>query len=105
MSQVAGGFGVVARQNAQAAGGDGQRFVETKFGREISDRDFGAIRGALAAPGLFLRSSKFEIVQHPRTRRSKSAILQMHAQFVVGDFVQNGGGVVIKILPARGDSS
>ena len=30
----------------------------------------------------------------------KIRVLQMHAQFVVGDFVQNGDRVVVEALPA-----
>ena len=37
-AEVAGGFRVVAGQNAQAAGGNGQRFVKTEFRGKIGDR-------------------------------------------------------------------
>ena len=37
-SQVAGGFSMIAGQNAEASRGYGQCFVKAKFGSEIGDR-------------------------------------------------------------------
>ncbi len=36
--QITGRFRVVTRQNAEATGGNRQRFVKAKFGGKISDR-------------------------------------------------------------------
>ena len=48
--QIAGGFGVVARQNPQPARRDGQRFMETEFRGKIGDRIAGSVPARFAAP-------------------------------------------------------
>ena len=52
-AEVAGGLGVVAGENAQAAGGNGQRFVEAELGGEIRDGILEQRRRVQMAPGGF----------------------------------------------------
>ena len=99
-AEVAGGFGVVAGEDAQAAGGDRQRFVEAELGGEIGDGIFVQLRRVLVAPGVLIGQIGVEILQHGADAARQIGVLQAHAQFVIGDFVQHGDGVVEQILPA-----
>ena len=53
-AEIAGGLRVVAGQNAEAAGGDGQRFVKAELGGEIGDRILCAGPARACAPQVFL---------------------------------------------------
>ena len=97
---VAGGFGVVAGQHAQPAGGDGQRLMETEFGGEIGDRILAQRRSVLVRPGGFLVHVGVEGQQDLQHAPGEVRVLQPDAQFVIGDLVQNGHRVVIEVLPA-----
>ena len=98
--EIAGGLGVVAREDAQAAGGDGQRFMEAKLGAEIGDGIFLQCARVAAAPGVRALEVFVEVGQHPAHAFAEGRVLQMRAQLLLGDFAQDGHGVVVKILPA-----
>src|SRR6476661_9874008 len=53
--EVARRFAMVTRENAEAAGIIRDRFVETEFGGEISDRFFNRAGGAGFPVGIFAR--------------------------------------------------
>ena len=72
-AQVAGGFRVVPRQHAQAAGGDGQRLVKAEFGGEIGDRVRAQVPARARAPRSACRSCRPRKPAAPsRTRSAKS---------------------------------
>ena len=52
-AEVAGGFGVVAGEDAEAAGGDRQRFMKTKLGGKIRDGILEQLRRVHVSPGGF----------------------------------------------------
>ena len=58
---------------------------------------FGAL---LMAPGLLVVQVIVEIVEHVADAVGKARFLQMHAQFVFGDFAEHGHGIVPEVLPA-----
>ena len=65
-AQSAGAFHVIARKNAEAAGVDGQGFMQTKFGRKIGDRFGTEDAGIVLSPCVFV----FEIFLQAVERRS-----------------------------------
>ena len=101
-AEVAGGLGMVAGEDAEAAGGDGKGFMEPELGAEIGDRVVEQDRRVLAAPGAGVRHVGRKGVQHPPHARGKVRVLQMHAQLGLGHLVQDGDGVVVKVRPAAG---
>ena len=50
-AEVAGGFGMVAREDAEAAGRNRQGFVKTEFGGEIGDGILEQLRRVHMTPG------------------------------------------------------
>ncbi len=98
-SEVAGGFGVVAGQDAEAARRNRQRLVKAKFGGKIRDGILEQLRRVHLSPGVFAGEIVLEIMQYRAGALLKVGVLQAHAQLVFRDFAQNGGGVVIKVLP------
>jgi hypothetical protein len=60
-AKVAGGFRMVAGKHPQAARGDGQRLMKTKFRREIGDRIFTKPRRVFVRPGGFVVEVSVEI--------------------------------------------
>ena len=99
-AKVARGFGVVARQDAEAARRNRQRLVETELGGKIGDRILVQLRRVLVPPRVLLVEIRLEIVQHGAGVRLEARLLQMHAQFVIRHLAQNGDGVVKQVLPA-----
>ena len=99
-AEIAGGLRVVARQDAEAAGGDRQRLVKPKLGCEVGDGMLQQRRSILSAPGVDLVQVTDEGLQDVAHALGEFRILQTHAQFVVGNFVQDCDGVVIQVLPA-----
>ena len=67
-AEVAGGFRVVAGQDAEAAGGNGQRFVKAELGGKIGDGILVQLRRVFVSPGVLLVQVRLEIVQTPRGR-------------------------------------
>ena len=73
-AEVARGFRVVAGQNAQAAGGNGQRFVEAELRGKIRHRIFVQSRRVLMAPRLRVVQIIVEIAQHVADAVGKAAV-------------------------------
>ena len=90
---------MVARENAEAAGGDGQGFVETKLRRKIRHGIFVQMHRVFAAPSVLIVEIFLKIRQHRPHAIGEFGILQMHAQLVFGNFAQHRHGIVKKILP------
>src|SRR5207248_1692354 len=90
---------MITSEHAQAARSDGQRLVKTKFSTEISDWILRQGWGVISRPRIFFSEISFEIVQYMAHALGEIRILQAHAQFVIGNFVQNGDGIMIKVLP------
>ena len=99
-AEIAGRFGMIAGQNAQAAGRNGQSFMEAKFSGKIRNRILQQGRGVGLAPGCLFSHVGLERCQHALDALGKVRVLQTDAQFVIGYFVQDGHGIVVKVLPA-----
>ena len=103
-AEVARAFGVIARQHAQTAGGNGQRLVKCKLGREIRHRIRAESGSMEMAPRLGVAQVGVEIAEHPSDARGKGGVHEADLEFVTREFVQDGDGVMIEILPApRGE--
>ena len=103
-AEIAGRLGVVAGKNAQAAGGDGQRFMEAELGGEIGGGIFFQRGRVFVRPGGLVVHVRVERLQHGADAVAKLGVLQADAQLVIRNFMQHGHGVVVEILPAaRGE--
>ena len=97
--KVAGGLAVIPRQNAQAAGIDGQALVQAEFGAEIGNQVLAGVQvRSDDAPCMFLmvgvvgRQGAVEVLdEDPVFRRLVEAVL--------GDAPQKDFGVVAALLP------
>jgi hypothetical protein len=99
-TEVAGGFRVVAGQDAEAAGGNRQRFVKAEFGGEISDGIFVQFGGVRVTPGFLVAQIIVKVAQDRADAGGEVHILQAGAKFLLGNFAQHGHGVVKHVLPA-----
>ena len=99
-AEVAGGFRMVAGQNAKAAGGNRQRFMKAELRRKIRHRILVQFRRVRVAPGLLVVQVIVEIAQHGADAVGEARFLEMDAQFVIRDIAEHGHGVVPKVLPA-----
>ena len=73
--EVARGFGVVARQDAEATRRDRQGLVEAELGGEIGDRILVQIGRVFVSPGVFFVEIRLEAVQHGAGVRLKVRLL------------------------------
>ena len=101
-SQIAGRLGVVAGQDAKPACGNRQGLVESEFGRKVGDRVRGQGRRMPRAPRVRLLHIGIEGLDHLAHAPGEVRVIKTHVQFVVGNFLQDGHGIVIKGLPAPG---
>ena len=76
--------------------------METELGGKIGDRMLGEGGHVLPAPGVLVRHVGIEIPQHLAHAAGELRVLQAHAQLVIGNFAQDGDGIVIEVLPAAG---
>ncbi len=100
--EVAGGLRVIAGQDAQAARGDGQGFMEAELGGEVGHRSFQQRRRPFAAPGVALRPVGIKGLHHLAHAVGEETILEPHAQLVIRNLAQDGHGVVVEIRPPPG---
>ena len=99
--EVGGALDVVAGEHAEAAGVDGQRFVQAEFGREVGDgtRPQDCRRGrAPGAVGLqILLLAAVGVVDAAVQHQLGGAALDL----VERNFVEQGDGILIRLAPAR----
>ncbi len=100
--EVGGGLGMVAGKDAQTTGGNRQGFMKAEFSGEIGDGPFEQLGGILAAPGVLFPHVGVEHGDHAADTVGELGFLQANPQLVVGDLMQDGDGVVVKVLPATG---
>ena len=74
--------------------------MKAEFGGRNKRRILFQSRGLLTAPGVLFVHVGVEIREDLAHASGEIGILQTDAQFVIGDFAQDGDGVVIKVLPA-----
>ncbi len=98
--EIAGGLGVVTGEDAKTAGGDGQRFMEAKLSAKIGDGIFLQCAGVAAAPCVGALKVFVEVGQHAAHTFAEGRVLQVRAELLLGDFAQDGHGIVVEILPA-----
>ena len=91
---------MVAGEDAEAAGGNRQRFVKAELGGKIGDGILVELGRVGVAPGLRVVEVVVKLAQHSAGAGGKAGVLQPGAQFLVGNFAQHGDGVVKHILPA-----
>jgi hypothetical protein len=84
---IAGGFGVVAGEDAQTAGGNGECFMEAELGREIGDGTLAEAWGMDIAPGWAFMKVSFERVKGLARFLGKGRFLETGAQFLRSDLV------------------
>ena len=95
---------MIAGKCPEPPGGDGQGFVESKLGAEIRNRFADELRGVLSRPGFLGGQVMIEIRQNLLHPNREGRVLEANPKFVRGQFVENGNGVVVKVLPAtRGE--
>ena len=99
-AEIAGGLGMVAGQDAEAAGGNRQRFVQAKLRREIRDGVLEQLGRILMAPGVLVRQVGLKLAKHAADAIREARFLEMNPQLIFRDLAQDGHGVVPEVLPA-----
>ena len=100
-AQVGSTFDVVAGQHAQAAGINGQRFVQAELGGKVSHRTRLQHAGVRGAPGLMFVQIFFQPVVSVVDATIKHQLARPFGQVVQRNFAEQSNGVVIQLPPAN----
>ena len=99
-AEVAGGFQVVAGEDAEAAGVDRQADVNPELGGEVGDRPAGRVRIALAEPGRRVHVGA-ELRVDAAHRRQESLVAREFLEPLLRDHAEHQRRVLIRLVPVR----
>jgi hypothetical protein len=78
--------------------------MKAEFRGKISDGILVELGGVLVAPGVLVVHISVEVTEDIAHAVSETGFLEMDAEFIFGDFTEDGDGIVPEVLPAaRGE--
>src|SRR5436190_21533362 len=90
---------MITCEHSQAARSDRERLMKTELRREIGYGLASERWGIFLRPRLLVRYISLERAQYLAHVLRKIWILQASAEFRIRNFVQDGNGIVVKVLP------